>query len=74
MIQINPYSKPTRTKTITQLLIGRNNQTNLQGIGANSTVIYVWRNIYHNLNIMDSVGVPLSYQDIKKLKTLVPQE
>ena len=29
---------------------------------------YGWRTIFHNLNVMDSVGVPLSYQDIKKLK------
>ena len=25
-------------------------------------------NIFHTLNVMGSVGVPLSYQDIKKLK------
>ena len=29
---------------------------------------YGWRTISHNLNVMDSVGVPLSYQDTKKLK------
>ena len=68
MIQINPYNKKTRTKTITQLLIERNNQTNRQGIGAITRMTYGLRNISHNLNVMDSVGVPISYQDIKKLK------
>ena len=29
---------------------------------------YGWRTISHNLNAMDSVGVQLSYQDMKKLK------
>jgi hypothetical protein len=28
----------------------------------------VWETISHNLNVMDSMGVPLSYQDIKNLK------
>ena len=65
MIQINPYSKTSRTKTITQLLIERNNQTNRQGIGAINRMTYGLRNISHNLNVMDSVGVPLSYQDIR---------
>ena len=75
MIQINPYSKQTRTKTITQLLIERNNQTNRQGIGAITRMTYGLRNTSHNLNVMDSVGVPLSYQDIKKLRIhLVSQE
>ena len=68
MIQINPYSKQTRTKTITQLLIEKNNQTNTQGISAITRMIYGLRNISHNLIIMGSVGAPLSYQDIKKLK------
>ena len=31
-------------------------------------MIYGLGTIFHNLNVMDSVGVPLSYQDIKKLK------
>ena len=39
-----------------------------KGIGDISRVTYGLRNISHNLNVMDSVGVPLSYQDIKKLK------
>ena len=46
----------------------KNKQTNTQGIGAISRKTYGLRNKSHNLNIMESVGVPLSYQDIKKLK------